>query len=62
MTFVLLALAIFAAVIACQSLALIARVALGSLNWGSRNAFFAQASYVAGFGALAAWLFSLAFA
>ncbi|WP_159702447.1 hypothetical protein [Arthrobacter sp. 18067] len=60
MFFLLLALAIFAAVIAGHSLALIARVALGGLNWTGRGAFLAHAGYVAGFGTLAVWLFRLA--
>lgn len=60
MFFLLLALAIFTAVISAHSLILIARVAFGGLTFTGAGALLAHAGYVAGFGVLAAWLFSLA--
>ena len=60
MNFLWLALAIFAALIAANSLTAIARVAVGQGAWNSLAAFFANVGYVSVFGALAVWLFRLA--
>ena len=60
MNFLWLALAIFAALIAANCLITIARVAVGNMNWNSTGSFYAYAAYVAVFGTLAAWLFTLA--
>ena len=62
MNYLFLALAIFAAVMALISLSNILRVAVGKARFTTSFAPTAQALYVAGFGTLAAWLFSLAFA
>lgn len=62
MNFVLLALAIFAACLALFALSTILRVAVGQVRWRSSFALFAHAFYVAAFGGVAAWLFSLVFA
>ncbi|QYC54976.1 hypothetical protein SEA_POPPER_59 [Arthrobacter phage Popper] len=59
MNFLLLALAIIAALIALLGLATIIRVAVGNAHWNSGWAFVAHLLYVAVGGTVAVWLFSL---
>lgn len=56
----LLALAIFAALISLNCLIVITRVAFGAAYWNSRGAMYVQTGLAAVCGALAAWLFRLA--
>lgn len=59
--YILLALAIFSAALALIALGTILRVAAGKAHWNSQLAPFAQAFYLAAFGAGAVALFSAAF-
>ena len=60
MNFILLALAIFSGALALIALGTILRVAVGKAHWNSQLAPYAQAFYLAAFGAGAAALFTAA--